>query len=178
MADREQQRRALVEGAADYVMREGLTGLSLRPLAASLETSDRMLLYYFSSKDDLIDEVLKVLSANLQALLGSAIPGVRVSVTTLVVAADALLAAPEMRPAVEVCLELLGLAARGAEPYATAARTLLRDWVAWAERHIDGPARGRRSRAIGAVACIEGILVLRGSGLGEGLPAALLGLLR
>ena len=48
-------------------------------------------------------------------------------VRTLVEAADDLLSRPEMEPARAVCLEVLGQAARGAEPYAGAARTLLLD---------------------------------------------------
>src|SRR5690606_15270516 len=38
--------------ATDYALRHGLNGLSHRPLAASLGTSDRMLLYHFGTKDD------------------------------------------------------------------------------------------------------------------------------
>lgn len=178
MGDREEQRRAIVTGAAAYVLSEGLTGLSLRPLAASLGTSDRMLLYYFSSKDELVGEVLRVLSAELQAVLAAGMTRDRVSAKALVEAADELLSRPEMRPAIAVCLELLGHAARGVEPYAGAARTLLEDWIRWAEGHLEGPARGRRDRALAAVACIEGILVLRAVGLGERLRGALGSLLR
>lgn len=178
MGDREEQRRAIVSGAASYVLSEGLTGLSLRPLAAALGTSDRMLLYYFSSKDELVGEVLRVLSVDLQAVLDATMPRDRVSAKSLVEAADQLLSSPEMRPAMAVCLELLGQAARGTEPYASAARTLLEDWIRWAEGRLDGPARGRRDRALGAVACIEGILVLRAVGLGDRLRGGLGSMLR
>ncbi|GFH36917.1 TetR/AcrR family transcriptional regulator [Streptomyces pacificus] len=52
------KRRQLLEQIHDYVVRNGLSGLSLRPLAAELGTSDRMLLYYFGTKDRLVAEVL------------------------------------------------------------------------------------------------------------------------
>lgn len=178
MGEWEEQRRALVDGAAQYVLRHGLTGLSLRPLAAALGTSDRMLLYYFSSKDELVGEVLRALSAGLQGLLAASIPDARVPVARLVAAADALLAQPELRPSGAVSLELFGLAARGTEPYASAAAAILGEWIDWAEQRIAGPARGRRARAIGAVACIEGMLVLRGTGHDAGLPRAVTALLR
>jgi len=168
----------IVAGAAAYVLSRGLTGLSLRPLAAALGTSDRMLLYYFASKDELVGEVLRVLSIQLQGMLAAAMPRDRVSVKALVEEANELLARPETYPAIAVCLELLGHAARGEEPYASAARTLLEDWIRWAEGHLEGPARGRRDRALAAVACIEGILVLRAVGLGKRLRGALGGLLR
>src|SRR5919204_5771567 len=55
--DPERRARTLAN-AADYVLERGLEGLSLRPLAAALGTSTRMLLYDFGSKEKLVDEVL------------------------------------------------------------------------------------------------------------------------
>jgi len=54
------RREELTEAAADYLLDHGLIGLSLRPLAAALGTSDRMLLYHFADKDDLVATVLRV----------------------------------------------------------------------------------------------------------------------
>src|SRR3954451_18113224 len=54
-------RRDVLAGAAtDYVLENGIIGLSLRPLAAAIGTSDRMLLYHFRDKDDLVATVLRV----------------------------------------------------------------------------------------------------------------------
>ena len=48
---RDTERRAqLAEAATDYVLEHGLIGLSLRPLAAEIGTSDRMLLYHFEAR--------------------------------------------------------------------------------------------------------------------------------
>jgi AcrR family transcriptional regulator len=52
------RREELASAAADYVLAHGLSDLSLRPLAASLGTSARMLVYYFGSKEQLILDVL------------------------------------------------------------------------------------------------------------------------
>ena len=52
------RRAELTEGALDYVLSNGLVGLSLRPLAAALDTSDRMLVYHFGSKERLVSAVL------------------------------------------------------------------------------------------------------------------------
>ena len=50
-----QDRRAkLLDEVADYILSNGLAGLSLRPLAATIDTSPRMLLYFFGSKERLI----------------------------------------------------------------------------------------------------------------------------
>ena len=48
-----ERRAELAEAATDYVLEHGLIGLSLRPMAAALGTSDRMLLYHFADKSDL-----------------------------------------------------------------------------------------------------------------------------
>jgi AcrR family transcriptional regulator len=53
------RREELTEAAADYLLEHGLIGLSLRPLAAALGTSDRMLLYHFADKDDLVATVFR-----------------------------------------------------------------------------------------------------------------------
>jgi len=60
MSDR---RHDLAEAATDYVLEHGLLDLSLRPLAAALGTSDRMLLYHFKDKLDLVATVLNVSNA-------------------------------------------------------------------------------------------------------------------
>jgi AcrR family transcriptional regulator len=48
----------MLSRATDYVLEHGLSDLSLRPLAAALGTSGRMLIYYFGSKDQLIVDIL------------------------------------------------------------------------------------------------------------------------
>ena len=53
------RREELARLATDYALAHGLIGLSLRPLAAALGTSDRMLLYHFADKDDLVATVLR-----------------------------------------------------------------------------------------------------------------------
>jgi AcrR family transcriptional regulator len=55
--------------AAEYVLEHGLEGLSLRPLAAALNTSPRMLLYDFGSKEELIDAILAEVRRREEALI-------------------------------------------------------------------------------------------------------------
>ncbi|MEU3515171.1 TetR/AcrR family transcriptional regulator [Streptomyces sp. NPDC006654] len=54
------KRQALLAGIRAYVLRNGLAELSLRPLAQSLGTSDRMLLYYFGTKERMITEAISL----------------------------------------------------------------------------------------------------------------------
>ena len=61
-----ERRAKLLEKVVDYVLRHGLVDLSLRPLAAALRTSPRMLLYFFGSKEQLLADALTEGRARLQ----------------------------------------------------------------------------------------------------------------
>ncbi|MFJ9822449.1 TetR/AcrR family transcriptional regulator [Streptomyces sp. NPDC101151] len=52
------KRRNLLNQVREYVIHNGLADLSLRPLARAVGTSDRMLLYYFGTKERMIAEAL------------------------------------------------------------------------------------------------------------------------
>ncbi|MFJ4467034.1 TetR/AcrR family transcriptional regulator [Streptomyces sp. NPDC089424] len=54
------KRRRLLGRVREYVLRNGLADLSVRRLAQDLGTSDRMLLYYFGSKERMVAEALAV----------------------------------------------------------------------------------------------------------------------
>ncbi|MGH3383622.1 MAG: TetR family transcriptional regulator [Nocardioidaceae bacterium] len=58
----------LVAKLLDYSAEHGLSSMSLRPLAAAVGSSPRVLLYLFGSKDELIREVLVRSRRNQQAL--------------------------------------------------------------------------------------------------------------
>lgn len=72
------RRENLVEQATDYALEHGLVGLSLRPLAAAIGTSDRMLIYHLGSKDQLVVEIIRTSTARsvteLRALPPSSSP--------------------------------------------------------------------------------------------------------
>ena len=52
------QKAAMLSAFVDYIVENGLAGLSLRPAAAAMGTSPRMLLYYFGSKERLIGDAI------------------------------------------------------------------------------------------------------------------------
>ncbi|MFI9805736.1 TetR/AcrR family transcriptional regulator [Streptomyces sp. NPDC052301] len=54
------KRRHLLDRVREYVLRNGVADLSLRPLAKALDTSDRMLLYYFGTKERMVAEALEI----------------------------------------------------------------------------------------------------------------------
>ena len=68
MSDRKDQ---LIDRAIDYLLKNGLAGLSLRPLAAGIGTSARLLVFHFGSKEGLIEEVLGEVQERLRKSLAA-----------------------------------------------------------------------------------------------------------
>ena len=67
------KRDELLRDVVAYLEREGVANLSLRPLAAELDTSARMLLHYFGSKEALVARALAVARPDIDDL----VPGTR-----------------------------------------------------------------------------------------------------
>ena len=63
------RRDELLERSYAYVLAHGMSGLSLRPLAAAVGSSPRVLLFLFGSKDGLIRELLARARAEEVALI-------------------------------------------------------------------------------------------------------------
>lgn len=116
----------LVEGATDYVLEHGIAGLSLRPLAAALGTSDRMLVYHFGSKDALVAEVIERSNersvAALRALRAAGSPGGAVG--SLWRAWQQ----PPIARCLRVYVQTAALGLLGDEPYLSAARRANQLW--------------------------------------------------
>ncbi|QBR92554.1 TetR/AcrR family transcriptional regulator [Nocardioides euryhalodurans] len=150
---RDTTRRAeLAEAATDHVLVHGLIGLSLRPLAEALGTSDRMLLYHFAGKDDLVATVLRTASdrsvAEVRALAPS--PGVRRAVLDLWRAATA----EQLGRCQRLYVEAAALGLLGREPYASVVAEANERWVrALADHLVASGARRREARR--AVALVD-----------------------
>ena len=57
-------RDRLLAAAVDYVVANGVSGLTLRALAEAIGTSHRMLIYHFGSKEGLLVAVIRVVEAS------------------------------------------------------------------------------------------------------------------
>ena len=60
------RKEALIDRIVDYLLQHGLADLSLRPLAAAVGTSARLLVYHFESKERLLGEVLEAMQCRLR----------------------------------------------------------------------------------------------------------------
>ncbi len=128
------RREVLAEAATDYVLEHGLIGLTLRPLAAALGTSDRMLLYHFADKSDLVASVLR--ASNDRSVRGiralSPSDGPRAAVLDL----WDLVSAPDQARCQRLYVEAAALGVLGAEPFASVVREANELWLGALADHL------------------------------------------
>jgi AcrR family transcriptional regulator len=155
------RRDELLEGALGYALRRGVADLSLRPLAAALGTSDRMLVYHFGSKRALIDEVLDRASSRLAAIVVDEMAAGGTAAERLEKLWDRL-ASPDVEPYLRLWFEVQGLALMGRAPYDESAPRLLRAWVELSASILTGMGvstdEARRVATV-EVAAIQGLLL-------------------
>ena len=158
---RPEQRESFLAGAVDHVLRHGVATLSLRPLAAALGTSDRMLLYYFGNREQLLVAVLGVVGEQLRAQLAAALPAEPVPPAALLRAVEAALREPGAEAALRLYVEVGGLASRGREPFRTVAAAVARGWLSWLASRLDVAEDERAGAAAGILALVDGLLLVR-----------------
>ncbi len=172
------QRQQMLEKLADHLLAAGLQGTSLRPLAAAVGTSDRMLLYYFRDKNELMSSTLTLIAARLLQLLDKTRTKAMPFATLLPHLMRMMNAAP-MRPYVKLWLELAALAGRDQEPYRSTARQILEAFINWTAAALAVEReRDRRPLAALLLATIEGFVMLDAIGCDDSTQAALQGVTR
>ncbi len=158
---RPEQRVAFLAGTVEHVLDHGVATLSLRPLAAALGTSDRMLLYYFGSRDRLLIAVLAEVGAQLEGHLAEVLPDRAMPPAELLLVAEAALRAAHVDRHLRLYVEMSGLAARGREPFHTVAATVTEGWRTWLGDRLDVAPGERAAATAGVLAAIDGLLLLR-----------------
>lgn len=125
------RRAAWAELATDYAHAHGLIGLSLRPLAAELGTSNRVLLYHFGTKDQLVADVLRTSNERSVADVGALVPS-----ADLRSAVHDLWAVMEGDRCSRLYVEAAALGLFGREPYASVVREANALWLSSLIAHL------------------------------------------
>ena len=163
---RDERREAAIERMADHVLSEGLGAATLRPLAAAAGTSDRMLLYYFVDKDELLTATLDRIAARMIVELDGAIPvEPRRPFSVLLEQVWAALTSETLKPFMPLWLDLASRAARGLQPHRNIAGQIADGFLAWVTSRLK-VSRGIELAPSAALflASIEGMLFLEAAG--------------
>ena len=160
---------------ADHVLAEGLAAATLRSLAAASGTSDRMLLYYFADKEELLTATLARIASRMIALLDAAVPLDKAGpFSCVLVEVWAAMASEKLRPFMALWLDVAARAARGAQPHRDIAGSIadgFSDWVI--KRLVPGGTAESPAGAALFLALIEGMYLLKAIGR-EGLATSAL----
>ena len=159
MNKREAKRQELTEKIADYLLAEGLQNTSLRPMALALGTSDRMLLHYFSNKEDSLTSSLFRLTDRFMSLLNHA-GSEQVPFHLLVPHLAGLLKDPNIRPYVRLWVELIGLSYYE-ELFLQVAQKICDTFYTWIESTLEVPQESdQKALASYTMITIEGMVLI------------------
>ncbi|OHV42948.1 TetR/AcrR family transcriptional regulator [Pseudofrankia sp. BMG5.36] len=121
------RREDLLDQVTDHVFEHGLIGLTLRPVAAAIGTSDRMLIYHFGSRDELVAAVVTRAEdravAAVDALPGAA--GVHAGVNALWAAVQT----DPLHRCTDIYVQAAATGLIGQERFATIVREANERWV-------------------------------------------------
>ena len=160
------RRAAILERLADHVLAHGLSASSLRPLAKAAATSDRMLLYYFADKAEMMTATLGVIAMRIMAAMEARKAPAPLPIEQLQpIMLDAMVD-DEMWPFMRVWLEIASLAANGDVFYRAVGEQLGRGFLSWGAAQVDAPEEAQRQRqAAQLLVMAEGMVVLKSIGL-------------
>ena len=158
------KRSELVRRIADVLLAQGVAQAPLRELGAALGTSDRMLLYYFDDKADLVASSLQEVSARLAGILEASAPPRTRDAAEMLRATLLLLGSVEVAPFMAVWADVAARSARREEPFRSLAARSVANWLGWIAERLDirdEPERGRAALTILAV--VEGARLIGAS---------------
>ena len=163
----ETRRAAIASALADHVLANGLAAASLRPLAKAAGISDRMLLYYFKDKAEIISAALETIAARQMALM-DAVAGPPLPLPELRQRLADRLLDDDAWPTMRVWLEVAALAAQGDAVFAAIGERIGRGFLAWGASQL--ACETPEQRAINAAQLLtsfEGMVVLKAIGMGD-----------
>jgi AcrR family transcriptional regulator len=153
------RRDELIRRSLDYFLNNGVAGLSLRPLAAEIGTSARLLVYHFGSKEGLIAAVMGEVQARIQdsftGLMDRPHDG---SAKGIMRAFWAWTIHPEHVKYLRLLFEVQVLALQNPAKYAHYLEDTSSDWLELIEASLP-PSKEKRAMATLCAAVIDGLLL-------------------
>lgn len=154
----EEKRAAALEAILDHLLAEGLENTGIRRLASAAGISDRMLIYYFGSKNGLLTDALDLLSERTSEGLNLLIGDGSHEPEDILKVLDSAMAIPRFENAMKLFLEVAARGVRGIEPFRTSAKTTIAFWLGWLEARMKTFPGGPSPRE--QLALVEGRIML------------------
>ncbi len=171
----EARRQQLLDRLADHVLAYGLQGASLRPLAAAVGTSDRMLLHYFTDKEELLTATLTLVTHRLIVVLEHARAD-PIPFQHLLPLLSGMMKDAQIQPYMRLWLELVTFAAGDKEPFRSIARQIASTFLTWIAGALDVEREEERAPlAALTLAIVEGFIIFDALGDDSILNLALAG---
>ncbi|NNE87463.1 MAG: TetR/AcrR family transcriptional regulator [Silicimonas sp.] len=174
MSRSEKTKETYLRAMAAHVLDNGLNTASLRPLAEAADTSDRMLIYHFGSKDALIASLLAWLAADMTAKLDASLPETPMpSQRALLSDVMALVRSPVFAAYIRLWREVTAAAAMGQDAHLKTGREIVTGFIAWLERRMPIDVEDPYRAAEAMLTLIEGMHVMDAVGLPDVTEAAI-----
>lgn len=152
-------RVTVLAGAIAEARESGLHAVTFGSVGRRIGVPDRTVVYYFPSKAALIAAILQDSTDELLRLLDPIGPRRRAADELLSVTWSVLRTEDADRP-LRIYVEMLGLSARGDEPYRSAVARLLAEWAGWFADRLSVPEHERVDRSRALVALLDGLIVM------------------
>lgn len=162
MSTRDEQRERSIERISEYLLENGLAHTSLRELAAAAGSSDRMLLYYFADKADILTAAMTRIASVVANTLAEALPeGEHFTPAEMLQRASAFTTQPDMRKFMRFWIEVVAAAAKGTAPFVAISAQIMNGWQVWVESRLKvQPDTDRRAVALAIIAMIDGLALI------------------
>jgi len=151
-----ERREELIEQALEYFLAHGVAGLSLRPLAADIGTSPRLLVYHFGSKDGLVTAVMEEVQGRIQGSFRSFMT--KPHKTGMLETFWAWIILPPNLRLLRLMFEVQALALQNPEGYAHYLQGSSSSWLELIEASLP-PSKENRIIATLSAAVIDGLLL-------------------
>jgi AcrR family transcriptional regulator len=166
MTIRATRRELAIEAMADHLLAHGLEAATLRQLAQAAGTSDRMLLYYFNDRDELLSATLERIAARLATKLDALVPpGARRPFVQLLADVRTALASGELMPYMDIWLSLSARSRSHPTPHMAIAGAIADRFLGWTTDRISAASEvARAEEAALLITVLNGLHVLQSIG--------------
>jgi len=168
LSKKEIKRAEIVEKLAAHFLGTGLGDTGLRRLAEVADTSDRMLLYYFENKEEILAAVLTEIGAGFTEKLDGVFGTTPLSPARAVALIWGMLKDDAYAQQLRLWLDLSSRASRGDPFFGAIVSEMAEGWIGWLGGMIDVPASDKRALAVLIMGALDGQLILFPTDLSKG----------